>query len=465
MGLSAALGAARSGLTVTATQADLLSRNISNAQTKGYTRKSAELITTPTGGVKVSAVERHVSDRLDRLDRGNASRLSAEQTIAEGMRDYTNYLGQPNDMTSPTARLGALNDAMITLSTAVGDRSAQLSVVTAAREMAGNLRSLSGTLSTIGSEVEMNLRYDVADLNTTLDRIAKLNKLITAEPDGTVAMAQYQDDMGNLLQTASEFMDIQTVKDRNGMVSVLTSGGTELVTGATVRDLTYDPVAGTLTAGGIDITPGGGSRAFNGGSLAGLFTLRNETLPEWSAQLDTMAAALVEGFSREAPLGSGLAGLFTDGADAYDPAAIAGLARRIAVNPEVDPEAGGNPALLQAGTDPARPAGDGAVIDAMVRLFSQETQITGRDFGTGSSLVKMTAAIVGAQQSARSDAERTVAATRTAAATISSTRENLQGVSIDDELQNLLAVERNYAANAKVLTAVDEMLATLLQAV
>lgn len=465
MGLSAALDTARSGLNVTGTQADLLSRNISNAQTKGYTRKSADLVTTASGGVKVAGIERQVDAMLDRLDRGNVSRLSAQSTVAEGMKAYTDFLGQPRDLSSPTARLGALNDAMVTLSTAVGDRSAQLSVITAAREMAGNLRSLSGTLATVGAEVEMNLRYDVTDLNRTLDDIAKLNRLISAEPDGTNAMADYQDRMGNLLQTASEFMDVQTITDRNGMVSVLTSGGTELVNGTSMRDLAYSPVTGRLSAGGIDITPGGSNRAFSGGSLAGLFTLRNETLPEWSAQLDTVAAALVEGFSRVAPLGSGTAGLFTDAGGAYDPAAIAGLARRIGINPEVDPDAGGNPALLQSGTDPARPAGDVAVIDAMVRLFSQDTQIAGRDFGTGNSLVKMTAGIVGAQQAARSDAERSVIATRAAADTISASRENLQGVNIDDELQQLLKVEQNYAANAKVLSAVTEMLDTLLQAV
>lgn len=40
--------------------------------------------------------------------------------------------------------------------------------------------------------------------------------------------------------------------------------------------------------------------------------------------------------------------------------------------------------------------------------------------------------------------------------------EKAGGVDTDQELQSLLVIEKNYAANAKVLQTVDEMVSTLL---
>ena len=464
MSLTNALGSARSGLGATAIQADIIARNISNANTPGYTRKSAELVTIADGGVQVSAVDRQVDAMLNRLDRGNAARLASAQTIADGMRSYTSHLGQPDDEMSPVASMARLKDSLITLSLGVSSRASQLSVVTAGRELAGNINRLSDTLSQISSEVEMNIRYEVADLNTALLGIAALNRRIVAEPAGSMGMVDLKDQMDNFLQKVSGIVDIQAVTDAAGMVSVTTGGGVELVKDSHVQMVSYEPGTGRLRAGDIDMTPGAGNRSFSAGALHGLFVLRNEVIPGWGADLDTMAAALVEGFEREAPLAGGR-GLFTDGADAFDPAAIDGLARRIRVNPDVDQDMGGDPSLVQSGGDPARPAGDQGVVDAMIRLFESPVRIAGRPFGDSPGLTKMSASIVGAHQQARAQAENSVSVTATAAATISASRENLQGVNVDDELQKLLLVQQSYAANAKVLTTVTSMMDALLQAV
>ena len=40
--------------------------------------------------------------------------------------------------------------------------------------------------------------------------------------------------------------------------------------------------------------------------------------------------------------------------------------------------------------------------------------------------------------------------------------EKAGGVDTDQELQSLLVIEKNYAANAKVIQTVDEMIKTLL---
>lgn len=464
MSLTNALGSARSGLGATSIQADTIARNISNANTPGFTRKSAELVTIPNGGVYVSSIDRQVDTMLSRLDRGNVSRLAAERTVADGMKVYTSHLGQPEDAMSPVAGMARMKEALITLSLGVSSRAGQMAVVSTGRELASNLNRLSDTLSSVQSEVEMNIRYDVADLNKALYGIAALNKRIVAQPGDGMSMADMKDEMDGLLQKVSEIMDIQAVTDSSGMVSVMSTGGVELVMDTDVQEVTYDSSTGRLAAGDVTMTPGGNNRSFSAGSLHGLFTLRNDIIPTWSSDLDTMAAALVEGFQREAPFADGR-GLFTDGGQAYDPAAIDGLARRIRINADADQDQGGDPSLVQSGGDPARAAGDVSVVDAMIRLFESPVQITGRPFGDSQGLTRMGASIVSAHQQARAQAERRAETTATESATVRASRENLQGVNVDDELQKLMLVQQSYAANAKVLTTVSSMMDTLLQAV
>lgn len=464
MGISAALGNSLSGLKATSVQSDLIAKNISNANTEGYTRKEAKLVSIG-GNVTVASIDRQVSGMLDRLDRGNHSKLSGQQTIIEGVSAYTDYLGQPEDAASPSALLSEVKSSVVALTGSVNDGAAQLAVVSAAKEFASQMNRLSDTVDAVGKEVELNIAYDVSELNSALYEVARLNTAIIGTPSGSAQAVQLQDDMGRALDQISGLMDIQTVTSNTGMVSVLTGGGSELVSGKTVYDVKYVGATGTLTAGDVNITPNSGSRAFSDGSIAGLFDLKTEILPEFHAQLDALASATIEGFERVAPITADGRGLFTDAGGAYNAAAVSGLASRINVNPDADRDLGGSASILQNGSNPAVPAGDNSLAIAMSNLFNEAVAVPTQGLGANPTLTMMTATLVGGHQQVRVDYQQAAKTTEVAASTISSSRLNLQGVNIDDELQKLLLVEQSYAANAKVLTTVSSMLDTLLDAV
>ena len=465
MSLSSALNIARSGLGVTALQADLVSRNIAKADADGHTRKAAQITTGPTGEVRVSAIDRSVDNLLIRLDRSNASALSAKTTIAEGIKAYTDFLGQPSDETSPTAKLSALNTALATLSGVPGEQASQLAVVSAARGMAENLNTLSGVLGDVSDEVEYNIRYDVSSVNDALQRISALNTKILNTDKGSAKMGEHRDALDALIDTVTEFMDVQTVATADGAVNLYTGGGTELVVGDTVHDLSYNAVSGSLFAGKVDITPGRQTRGISHGALSGLFELKTRVLPSFTAQLDSMAGALVQGFEAANPFGAGGTGLFTDAGAGFDGSATKGLAGRISLNEAVDPQSGGSTALLQSGGVATTPAGDASFVFAMIDTFDAPVSVDTAGLGAALSLVDLGATLVSSQQGARATMQSDVAATRAAGDTIAASRANFQGVNIDDEMQKLLLIEQSYKANAKVLTSVSEMLDTLLAAV
>ncbi|MFD2739554.1 flagellar hook-associated protein FlgK [Sulfitobacter aestuarii] len=466
MGISSAFNIARSGLGATALQADLVSRNIANADAPGHSRKSAQLVTGQSGEVRVAGVDRSVSTLLTRLDRGNAARLSAGVTLAEGIKAYTDYLGQPEEGISPAALLNGLNAAVASLSGMPGEAASQRAVVTAAHAMAGNLNHLSEVLSGVNAEVDYNLRYDISAANDTLNGIAALNKQILGTEQGSALQAEHRDRLDKLIDKVTEYLDVQVVSTADGSVNLYTGGGAELVIGTQVQDLAHDRATGRLRAGAVDITPGPGGRGVSGGTLAGLFALKSEVLPGFGAQLDALAGALVSGFETANPVAPGGQGLFTDAGNGFDPGALSGLAGRITVNAAVDPEQGGDATRLQSGGGAGALApGDPARVFAMLDIFAQPVTVDSAGLGTGLDLGGLANALVTQQQGRRSAAEGEVLASRAAGDTIAASRANFQGVNIDDEMQKLLLIEQSYKANARVLSTVGEMMDTLLAAV
>ncbi|WP_374434206.1 flagellar hook-associated protein FlgK [Tabrizicola sp.] len=463
MSLSSALHIASSGLTVASLQTEVASRNIASANTPGFTRKNAETVTAATGEVRVGSVERSVDALLVRLERSGRSRLAAATTRADGIAAYAAHLGQPEDGYSPAATVEKLRTALVTLSAFPSQDAAQLRVISSAKDVTRNLSSLDASLKTVTREVDMNLRYDVASANEVMQQLAALNRTATS-PMEAVAKSQLADRVSGLVDRLSEYMDIQTVTTTAGIISVYTSAGTELVVDDQTFDLAFDAATGRLSAGDVDLTPGATRRGLSGGSLAGLIDLRSTVLPQFGDQLDGLAAALIDGFQTANPMPDGR-GLFTDAGAAYSPLQQKGLAARIAVNETLDPDLGGDPGGLQSGGTAGVPTGDSSRIDAMLSAFLQPVTVATGGLGTGLTLGALAPAVVGGQQAVRADAEAASETSRAASETVASARSNFEGVNIDDEMQKLLLVQRSYAANAKVLSAVTTMLDALLSAV
>lgn len=457
MSISSALSIAASGLRATSVQSDLVARNIANAQTEGYTRKSADLITR-SGGAFVAGVSREVDNLLDRLDRGNRSELARTRTMAEGLTTYTDLLGQPDDQISPAAGLNGIYTSLITLSGAPTTPAAQTGAIEAGKTLVRQINDLASTATELSNEVGLNIRYDVSDVNDRLTRIGQINMRLLQSGNGGAEGAELQDELGRLLDEVSDYMDIQVTSYADGAVNVYTTGGTELVQGRRVNTLAYDAVRNTLSAGNAEITPGrDGVRGFSAGSLAGLFELQDRTIPAIRNELDVFADALITRFAAaDSTLAPGQDGFFTT----TSAGGLAGTASRLTLNPVVDPLRGGDPSRLVSGFGTATTLPEGST-EIVNRLLSD---IDTRPVN-GASLSDLAANMVAGQQQLRVSAERSVQAAEISGATISASRQNLQGVNIDDELQVLMVIEQSFAANAKVLTSLQMMLDSLMEAV
>ncbi len=150
---------------------------------------------------------------------------------------------------------------------------------------------------------------------------------------------------------------------------------------------------------------------------------------------------------------------------AADPA-LPGLAGRIQVNAAVDPAAGGAAWRLRDGLSAAAPGaeGFGAYLQGLSDAMSEARAPVGfvsQNAETGSATMASEIGSFFGGVAARSDDDRAYLAARQSV--LSEREGSAIGVNTDAELQALMLVEQTYAANARVLSVIDDLMKLLLR--
>lgn len=198
------------------------------------------------------------------------------------------------------------------------------------------------------------------------------------------------------------------------------------------------------------------------------FQIRDELAVDAQVTLDTLARDLVERFETPGLDPTAAAtdpGLFTDDGNRFNATAATGLAARIELNSSVDPDAGGNSWRLRSGLGAATPgnSGNATQLQAFGAILDDARPVAGAVFGSG----HMRAAEISEALSSRAGANAHAAGAKKVFASnahLEMTKiEAEQGVDTDQELQRLMQIEQAYAANARLISVVDELMDTLLR--
>lgn len=466
-GINSAFNIARSGLTINSQWSEIVSGNIANADNADYGRRTLSRTSTESGNVLATGVQRAADASLTRMYREELARAMRQDALSTGLTAYTTGLGSLDDPNSPMQLLNQFQTSFDFLFNDPGQTSLQQATLQSAQSLARGLNRVSNNLDTAVGETRQRLGSDITETNKLLNQLADLNtKMANTEP-GSALYVTLEDQQTASLNRLAEYVDIKVTPSERGMVDVRTMGGARLVEREGAFNLAYDSGTGQLTAGGVDVTPGR-TTGVNEGLLAGHVELLNDILPKVRLQIDEFARGLVQTFENaDASLGAGDAGLFTDAGGAYDPGALTGLAGRITVNDAVDPSAGGALWRLRdgIGATTSGSQGDSSQIDAFIAALDGPQSFNGSTgLPTGISLSEFGAAMIANQQDARARADKAFENYATSAASVDDARLNAQGVNIDDELQQLLLIEKSYAANAQVISTLSDMLDALLAA-
>ena len=266
----------------------------------------------------------------------------------------------------------------------------------------------------------------------------------------------------------------------NGDMALFSEAGATLFD-RSPRSVTFTPTPtfDAATRGAVVLVDGAPLAAGSStGVIAGLLRLRDDIATTYQSQLDETARGLAQAFVETDS--SGVApdalGLFQAPGLTAPPAvgAATGFAAVISIAAAIDPEQGGDPALERGGgvagaAYRANASGASgfsdrlhAIADALARPqdFAASAQA-----GVRVSAADYAASSVSWVEAARADAVQAATYSGALLANVATSLSNATGVNLDDEMAKMLAIENSYRATTKLISTIDSMFQSLLQAV
>lgn len=483
MSLSGALSNALTGLTAASQNAQVTASNLANIMTEGYARREIELGARALGshgGVTVTAVTRHADPGLISEGRMATAELAGDTRRASYFNRLEGLVGTPSDANSLSARLADFETSLVAAASRPDLTGRLNQVFYDAQEVTQSLKNISDGIQTMRSEADGEIATAVERLNTSLVQVRKLNIRITEATVLGNDTSALQDQRQSLIDDIAEIVPVKEVPRDRGAVALFTPGGAVLLDGnaAELSFATSHVIMPHMTksgghlsgleVNGVEISTDTEAGPLRGGSLSALFEIRDEFSIEVQSQLDTVARDFVERFqdagfdSTRAP---GDAGLFTDDGNAFDPADQVGLAGRLAINAAVDPDAGGETWRLRDGLSAITPGvvGNSELLQDMQGALNALRVPPSGSFGpTAQTAANLGASFLAEIGSARETSDQAISFSA-ARHEIANSQLLENGVDSDQEMQRLILIEQSYAANARMMEVIDEMMEALMR--
>lgn len=483
MSITGALNNALSGLRVSGRASQVVSNNIANALTPGYAKRSIELASNSTGaqgGVRVASVVRFSDPVLLADRRAAGSDVAYHTTTNRFLSDFEAQIGTPNQPFSLSGRLSTVNADLITAISRPDAVERLDTAVASADDLAVTLQDASKSVQTARSQADASISVEVARLNDALAGVEDLNEKIQTAQISGITSSGLIDERQALIDEISEIVPVRSLDRANGAVALYSARGAVLIDGraseiafeaanvVTPHMNVEDGTLGGLTINGLAQRTSSQDGQLSGGSLGAHFAVRDEFGVQAQEQLDAFARDLItrfENITADTTRAPGAPGLFTDSGASFDPANETGLSQRIEVFAGINPNQGGETWRLRDGlfaTDTGL-VGDSTILQALADAMSDPAVPASGDFGasamTSDGLLSAMSAQIGSTRM-RSDQQLSFASAQFSEFY---QMELAQGVDTDAEMQQLLLIEQSYAANARMIETIEQLMDTLLR--
>ncbi len=477
-----------SGLRASQNQLNVISQNVANASTPGYTRKKlpqfSATVVASGAGVSTGIVQRTVNTTIQNSLLQQVTQTSKYDVQEQYLNRLQTLQGTPDSEQSITAALNKLKNGFASLSVTPSDSLSQSQVVTYAQQYANQVNQLSTSIQSMRNDAQNNMADIVNQVNTQLTAIATLNAQITNVKASGQDATSLEDQRDLNIQNLSQNMNISTYKADNTIV-VQTANG-QVLADTVAYPISFNKVDLSATTTGNPITLNGANITsyITGGKLGGLLDLRDNSLPTAQARLDEMAEQTAVRFNEQ-----GLK-LFTDKSGnvpsstaptSAPPTGYLGFSGLIQVNTAVVSD----PSLLQKGTTGATSnAGDVTLINNVLDYTfgankdasnTPHASFNATSLGaaanlssnlpTNTDLLTYSTQLISRQAQEYSDTKGSLTTSKSYSDALQTKLANDTGVNIDDEMANMLLFQRAYQASAQMISTVKTMFDQLAAAI
>jgi flagellar hook-associated protein 1 FlgK len=476
-GISSTIEIARKAIFASQMGLQVTGHNIANVNTEGYSRQSVILEESQPQsfspgqigtGVFATAILRSVDGLIENqliVETGSYSTL-----------DYSaNVVGQVESLFDETsgANLGGRIDEFFNawddLSGNPQGLAERQAVESSAESLASAFRRVDSQLRSFQETANKDVASLVGEINQIAGQIAVLNGKIKLAVVGGQNPNDLVDQRAVLLQNLSEKIGFSTLTDEVGQVNVVVANGKLLVNGETAGTLSAVPVLdpgtgetwnsvrimvpGQVYGASEDITA-----SIASGRVKAAVEFRDRYVPYVRSKLDNLAYSIADSVNQRHAVGYGLDGT-TGTAFFTPPASVSGAALNFAVNPAVAADLNLIAAALEDPTDPAG-SGKGDNRNAVVLAGLRNVKYPALGDAT---FTEYLAGMVGEVGSEARGISEDLMQQKNILDYVTTQRERVSGVSLDEEMTNLLKFQRAFEAATKLITISDELMKQVIE--
>ena len=467
-GLITSLNAARTSVEVNQKAIEIVGNNISNVNTEGYSRQSAQLTPYPAmyfgdffigQGVRITDVQRShdtfVTNQL--IDK------AADYGYQQGQATSLSQLEQVFTITDNNiaTNVDQFFDSWQELSANPSDLVLRDTTIQRGQQLSTAFNNAMTSLDTIQGNINDTLTAKVDDVNSKIQEIADLNdRIFSIETHGQTANTA-RDRRDTLAKELAQSLGATTYEDSKGMLAVQLPGGLPLVQGTAAMQIEAVPTGSQLN---IVLHAGGVTRTLDqqtiGGEFSGLMYVRDTFITGLKNDLDRMSYEISTQVNIQHAAGAGLDSVtgrnfFTDPPN---------LGATPPTNPWLDAARGMSVSITEAEEVAAAQAPTSGTVAPgdnrnalLMSDIGEKYLIDGVD-NFDSYYGKMTAR-VGLEKNQNSVL---VQGAEDAVTQLENLRDGISGVSLEDEMIDLIKYQRGFQSSAKFLSTVDDLMDNLL---
>jgi flagellar hook-associated protein 1 FlgK len=434
---------------------NITGHNIANVNTPGFSRQSAIMesnmpMVLPFGslgtGVDVGDIRRIRSLFLDQQFRSESHKLGKWRFLNQTWSQVESIYNEPED-TGLSALLDSFWNSWQDLANNPESESARVAVREQASLLVNSFHHLSTQLRDLRESLDADINTMVLQVNATAAQIADLNQsIVSAELTGNTAN-DLRDRRDYLVDQLSQWVNVGVLEQSDGSYTVLL-GGMALVDGSSSLQIATETQSGGTSVTTRVFFQGTGIEVeHSGGEFEGILEARDTIVVERQAEMDLLATELVAAVNEVHRAGYGLGG--DTGIDFFDPDTTG--AADIELNPQILEDVNYIAASLNGEIGDNSNALDMAALREALKL--QNGQATFNEYY---------ASVIGKIGIKSQEAQNLEQNQMALMFQIENARQSTSGVSLDEEMANMIRYQHAFEAAARVISAMDSALDTII---
>ena len=449
MSLGRIFDIAKSGLAAFQGALDVTSHNVANAANENYSRQRVELSTNlPQNlsglvwgtGVKIDQITRARNQLTDTQIRNNNSTYNDSSHRSEILSQVESLFPEPSDL-GISSLINSFFDSWNELAVTPNSPTLRTNVIQSAQKLSGQVQTVYQGLDEIRGSLLNDAKSKVQELNSLLKQVTNLNNQIASASVMGSDNNDLLDQRDHVIDQLSEITNISVSYDSSN-AAVISVGGVF----AADQNVSTEFKVSSVNNGLILTTSDGNSVAnIRGGTLFATMDTYSNTIPKYQNDLDNVMNTLVESVNNIHSRGYTNTGSPETGINFFDSYKDGVL--------KINDKILSNNNYLAVSSDGTSGNGDIAV---SIAGLSNQALIN------GSTISDSYSNLVSSIGNDKNTSDQQANSGQLILQQLQDQKNSYSGVSIDEEMTNVITYQRSYDASAKLITVADQMLQTVL---